>query len=132
MALRIGPPAGGPPMPPPDEAAAMPDMTAMPPDAMAAPPEAMPTEPEGDEGGFIDPESARYFGPESRCAGCIHFMGPNACEIVSGPIDPQGVCMLFLAGGAPTDMPPTDAMPTGAPEEAPEPPTEKEPTEPTE
>lgn len=47
--------------------------------------------------GLISPESARYFGPESRCQGCIHFSEPSQCEVVSGPIDPAGVCMLFQA-----------------------------------
>jgi hypothetical protein len=46
-------------------------------------------------GGTVDPAVARYLGPESRCAGCIHFMDPGSCEIVAGPIDPQGVCVLW-------------------------------------
>ena len=27
-----------------------------------------------------------------RCAGCTHFLQPNACEIVSGEISPNGWC----------------------------------------
>jgi hypothetical protein len=48
-------------------------------------------------GGLVAPEAARYFGPESRCEGCVHFLMAEmgSCEIVSGPIDPQGVCSLF-------------------------------------
>ena len=49
--------------------------------------------------GQVDPMVARYLGPESRCAGCIHFMGGNegmgTCEIVAGPIAPDGVCSLY-------------------------------------
>lgn len=124
MALRIG---GG--MPPQEEAISEP---AVMPEEMAAPPEAMapPTEAPAEEGGgFIDPESARYFGPESRCQSCIHFMAPGSCEIVSGPIDPQGVCMLFLAGGAPDQgagMPPEAMEGMPAEESAP---TEESPEE---
>lgn len=46
-------------------------------------------------GGMVSPESARYFGPDSRCKNCIHFMEPASCEIVSGSIDPDGICSLF-------------------------------------
>jgi hypothetical protein len=67
------------------------------------------------EGGLVSPEAARYFGPESRCAGCIHFMEPGTCEIVAGPIDPQGVCVLFEADAMMDEMP-TEEMPL---EEAP-------------
>lgn len=27
-----------------------------------------------------------------RCAGCTHFLEPNACEIVGGEISPNGWC----------------------------------------
>ncbi|WP_085026547.1 twin-arginine translocation signal domain-containing protein [Ensifer aridi] len=27
-----------------------------------------------------------------RCAGCTHFLEPNACEIVAGEISPNGWC----------------------------------------
>jgi hypothetical protein len=46
--------------------------------------------------GVVDPEAARYMGPESRCHACIHFDGTSSCEVVAGPIDPEGVCMLFI------------------------------------
>jgi hypothetical protein len=30
-----------------------------------------------------------------RCAGCVHFQGPNGCEIVEGRISPRGWCRNF-------------------------------------
>jgi len=30
-----------------------------------------------------------------RCAGCVHFVGPNGCEIVEGRISPRGWCQNF-------------------------------------
>ena len=48
--------------------------------------------------GRVSQESARYFGPEYRCAGCVHFVEgaeTGECEIVAGPIQPDGVCSLF-------------------------------------
>jgi hypothetical protein len=30
-----------------------------------------------------------------RCSICVHFVAPNACQIVEGPISPQGYCRLF-------------------------------------
>lgn len=44
--------------------------------------------------GSVDPMVARYFGPEAMCSGCIHFLEPDACAIVAGPIDPAGICSL--------------------------------------
>lgn len=29
---------------------------------------------------------------DRRCAGCTHFLQPNACEIVAGEISPNGWC----------------------------------------
>ena len=45
--------------------------------------------------GLVAPDVARYLGPESVCATCIHFMEPGTCEIVAGPVDPQGRCSLY-------------------------------------
>ncbi len=45
--------------------------------------------------GKVSPESARYFGPEGRCANCVHFMEPGSCEIVAGEIAADGICSLF-------------------------------------
>lgn len=47
--------------------------------------------------GLVDPSVARYLGPDSRCHNCIHFLegeGLGSCEVVSGEIDPDGVCSL--------------------------------------
>jgi hypothetical protein len=30
-----------------------------------------------------------------RCGVCAHFMPPDACRFVEGPISPQGFCSLF-------------------------------------
>jgi hypothetical protein len=103
---------------------------------MAPPVEEMPTEMPVEEmpieepmpdmaGGLVSPEAARYFGPESRCAGCIHFMDPGTCEIVAGPIDPQGVCVLFEPDQEMLDEPmlPTDGA--TEPEIAPETPEDQ-------
>jgi hypothetical protein len=32
-----------------------------------------------------------------RCAGCAHFIEPNACEIVAGEISPNGWCRHYEA-----------------------------------
>lgn len=66
--------------------------------------------------GRVSQESARYFGPEYRCAGCVHFTEgaeTGECEIVAGPIDPDGVCSLFdpdvdALSGASEAEPPID------------------------
>lgn len=37
-------------------------------------------------------------GPEQgpfECERCLHWQDPNACQIVSGDIDPHGCCNLF-------------------------------------
>jgi hypothetical protein len=30
-----------------------------------------------------------------RCAGCVHFIAPNACSRVEGQISPDGWCMFW-------------------------------------
>lgn len=80
--------------------------------------EAMPMIPEMGGGGMVTPEAARYFGPESRCEGCVHFMAGElggSCEIVSGPIDPMGVCSLFTPDSM--EMMPDETLQTGSPVE---------------
>lgn len=34
-----------------------------------------------------------------RCELCIHYLKPNGCKLVTGPISPQGWCRLFSATG---------------------------------
>lgn len=88
MALRIG---GG-----LEQSEAMSDP------AMMMPEEEMPieepmVEPQQDmmSAGMVSPEAARYMRGDARCMNCVHFMEPGNCEIVSGKIEPDGVCMLF-------------------------------------
>lgn len=45
--------------------------------------------------GYVDQTAARYFGPDSICQVCTHFLEPDACEVVAGVIDPAGRCSLF-------------------------------------
>lgn len=112
MALRIGPTMSGPtmsggmpsqmaPMAPASEPLVMPEeMTPEAPDALAS---EMPMMPDG--GGRVDPEVARYLEPSYRCHNCVHFMDPNQCEIVAGPIQPDGVCSLYTPDSAAMDQP---------------------------
>ena len=30
-----------------------------------------------------------------ECDGCLHFVPPNACKLVEGPINPTGWCALY-------------------------------------
>jgi hypothetical protein len=32
-----------------------------------------------------------------RCQLCAHFTPPGACQLVQGPISPQGYCRLFAS-----------------------------------
>jgi hypothetical protein len=32
-----------------------------------------------------------------ECDGCLHFVAPNQCKVVSGTINPKGWCALFAA-----------------------------------
>jgi hypothetical protein len=32
-----------------------------------------------------------------RCSLCAHFVAPSSCQIVQGPISPQGYCRLFVS-----------------------------------
>ena len=32
-----------------------------------------------------------------RCSGCKNFVGPSACKVVSGSVNPNGWCLLFQA-----------------------------------
>ena len=94
MALRIGQPSAAsfPAVLPTDEEGMVPPEA---PEMMADGPMMMGPQ----QDGRVSQESARYFGPEYRCAGCVHYLegpdGAGECEIVAGPIDPEGVCSLF-------------------------------------
>lgn len=37
---------------------------------------------------------------DQRCAFCIHFRAPSACELVQGTIVPNGWCKLYRAKNA--------------------------------
>lgn len=32
-----------------------------------------------------------------RCSGCRNFVGPNACRVVTGSVNPNGWCLLYQA-----------------------------------
>lgn len=32
-----------------------------------------------------------------RCSGCKNFIGPGACRVVAGSVNPDGWCLLFQA-----------------------------------
>ena len=52
----------------------------------------------GSEAGKVSPQVARYMSSDMGpfiCANCNHFQQDGSCEVVSGPIDPEGVCILF-------------------------------------
>ena len=51
--------------------------------------------------GSIDPSIAGYMGAEYgpfECQRCVHWLAPNACQVVAGNIDPQGCCNVFTPG----------------------------------
>jgi hypothetical protein len=112
MALRIG----GPPMAP--MAPTAPDAPV--PDQIQAGQPAV--EPDADDmtdaptGAMVSPEVARYTGPEARCQSCAHFMSPGSCEVVTGPIDPQGICCIYTPDHEDESTPDSEA-----PESAPSP-----------
>lgn len=84
---------GGPPSLPPE---ALPP-EALPPEETA--PEAMPPEaPQLAPTGGVDPDVAGYKDPDEgpfACGNCAHFDGTNTCEILSEPVEPEGLCNLF-------------------------------------
>lgn len=48
----------------------------------------------------VDPSVARYMTADQgpfQCDHCEHFTDNGDCDIVSGPIDPAGVCILFTS-----------------------------------
>lgn len=64
-------------------------------------------------GGMVDPTLAKYMGPDMRCGSCKHFQEPSTCDLLSGPVEADGVCMLF----EPMEQDEVDAMPVEASEE---------------
>lgn len=90
MAIRI---AGQPPVPPPvEEAPEVPE--AMEQEEAVSKPVVMTM---GEEAGKVSPMVARYMTSDMGpfiCAFCEHYRD-GSCEVVSGPIDPEGVCILF-------------------------------------
>jgi len=55
-----------------------------------------------------DQGSAGYLPPEDgpfECQHCAHFKSPNACDKVSGVIDPQGCCNYYLSVETGSDNP---------------------------
>lgn len=64
----------------------------------------------------VEPAVARYMTSDLGpfiCANCEHFTPDGDCAVVSGPIDPEGVCILFTPGpedvqGEATDVEPVD------------------------
>lgn len=73
----------------------------------------------------VDPSVAMYMGGEYgpfRCDNCAHFMGPSACEVVTGQIDPSGCCNIFTPSGQMAEMDNSQSPE----EEAAEPPSEEQ------
>ena len=55
---------------------------------------------DSEEGSKEDQTSAGYLPPEDgpfKCSHCSHFQAPNACDKVSGMIDPEGCCNYYLS-----------------------------------
>lgn len=49
------------------------------------------------EGAHYAPGEANPFLAQGlHCSNCFFFEGPRACEVVSGDIDPNGVCKLWI------------------------------------
>jgi len=58
--------------------------------------------------GQVSPLISVYRSPEQgpfECQNCINWLEPNACEVVAGPIEPEGMCNLYTIDG---EMPPED------------------------
>ena len=46
----------------------------------------------------VDKQTAHYVSHPvlgNKCSWCIHFVSPGSCQIVKGPISPNGVCKFF-------------------------------------
>lgn len=63
---------------------------------------------------MVRPDTAGYLGPEQgpfECQNCVHWEAPGSCAVVSGPIDPKGVCCLFETATSSGDPDNPDADP---------------------
>jgi len=36
----------------------------------------------------------------AQCSGCVNFVAPNACKVVSGTISPSGWCVAYAPKGS--------------------------------
>lgn len=66
----------------------------------------------------VMPAIAVYMTPDLgpfKCANCAHFDGQAACDIVDGPIDPEGMCHIFTPMGGGDEAPPEEEMAEGEP-----------------
>lgn len=61
-------------------------------------------------GGQVEQSIARYFAPEFMCGNCIHYMEPNACQIVAGEISPEGICSLHTPDAGAMSQPDEEPM----------------------
>jgi len=46
----------------------------------------------------VDPSTVQYQTTPNngqQCSGCVNFVAPNACKVVSGTILPNGWCVAF-------------------------------------
>ena len=82
----------------------------------------MPVEPEAKRfsAQMVSPMVAGYKGPELgpfACGNCEHWNEDGSCDIVAGPIHPEGVCNLFEPIHAEEDgeAMPEDVMPMEEP-----------------
>lgn len=89
----------GPKGPPPQD----PEIT---PPAIDVAPEPDPTDDPNESGKFdaekVNPVMVHYMTADMgpfECQRCEHWSAPNACILVSGKIDPAGVCNLFESSG---------------------------------
>jgi hypothetical protein len=126
MALRIGgkPPIGLPPIEEdvtaidPAEEALLEELAGMEEEALEEDP--LPEEPAGV--GVVDPLTAGYKGPEEgpfNCGNCKFFVEDGTCQIVSGPVEAEGLCNMFTskAGDEPLDEEIPEPMEESAEEE---------------
>lgn len=50
----------------------------------------------------VDPSTVMYQTKPNngqQCSGCVNFVAPNACKVVSGNIVPTGWCVAFAPKG---------------------------------